>query len=69
MVRIAARSPARSMAGPEVTFSLTPISYDMMAASVVLPNPGGPYSSTWSRGSSLPRAASMKMDMLSLTRS
>ena len=55
LVRIAARSPMRSIAGPDVTRMLTPISAAMMYASVVLPRPGGPYSSTWSSGS--PRCA------------
>ena len=56
-VRIAARSPARSMAGPEAYLTLTPSSRAMIVASVVLPRPGGPYRRTWSAASSLPRAA------------
>src|SRR3990170_4239711 len=52
LVRTAARSPARSMAGPEVGRICGPISAATMLASVVLPSPGGPYSSTWSTGSS-----------------
>ena len=37
---MAARSPARSMAGPEVTCRPTPISVATMPARVVLPRPG-----------------------------
>ena len=44
----------------------TPISWAMMPARVVLPNPGGPWSSTWSSASSRFRAASMKTDRFSL---
>ena len=40
LVRMAARSPARSSTGPEVWRRLTPISWAMMWASVVLPRPG-----------------------------
>ena len=39
---IAARSPARSSAGPEVTRSEVPSSAAMIIASEVLPRPGGP---------------------------
>ncbi len=39
-VRTAARSPARSMAGPEVVRICAPISAATMFASVVLPSPG-----------------------------
>ena len=42
LVRMAARSPGRSIAGPDVIFMLTPISFAMMLASVVFPSPGGP---------------------------
>ena len=35
-------SLARSMAGPEVTLMVEPISWAMMLARVVLPRPGGP---------------------------
>ncbi len=38
----AARSLARSMAGPAVTLTLTPISLPNTCASVVLPRLGGP---------------------------
>jgi hypothetical protein len=55
LVSSAARSPGRSSTGPEVWRRLTPISRAMMCASVVLPRPGGPNSSTWSSAS--PRAA------------
>jgi hypothetical protein len=48
---MAARSPARSSTGPEVWRKLTPISWATMWASVVLPSPGGPKSSTWSSDS------------------
>src|SRR5688572_31750964 len=61
LVRIAARSPARSSTGPEVCLRFTPISRAMMCASVVLPRPGGPKSSAWSRASLRWRAAVMKM--------
>ena len=61
LVRIAARSPGRSSTGPEVWRRLTPISRAMMCASVVLPRPGGPNSSTWSSASPRPRAAWMKI--------
>ena len=47
-VRIAARSPARSSAGPLVGCRRAPISLAMMPARLVLPRPGGPASSTWS---------------------
>ena len=52
LVRIAARSPARSSAGPDVTCRCTPISVATMPASVVLPSPGGPANSRWSTGCS-----------------
>jgi hypothetical protein len=39
---MAARSPARSSAGPEVTRSDDPSSAAMIIASEVLPRPGGP---------------------------
>jgi len=41
LVKIAARSPARSMAGPAVTRMDTPISLAMTCANVVLPIPVG----------------------------
>src|SRR5882762_8823512 len=61
LVRIAARSPGRSRTGPEVWRRFTPISRAMMCASVVLPSPGGPNSSTWSSASPRARAAWMKI--------
>jgi hypothetical protein len=42
----AARSPARSMAGPLVIRIGVPSSAAMIMAMVVLPSPGGPDSST-----------------------
>ena len=66
-VRIAARSPARSMAGPEVYRTLTPSSRAMIVARVVLPRPGGPYRRTWSAASPLPRAAVSSTDRFALT--
>jgi hypothetical protein len=45
-VRIAARSPAFSIAGPLVAWMRTPISAAMMWASEVLPRPGGPIKRT-----------------------
>src|SRR5262249_39832691 len=54
-------SPGRSSTGPDVWRRFTPISRAMMWASVVLPSPGGPNSSTWSRASLRLRAASMKI--------
>src|SRR3990172_1480976 len=62
LVRIAARSPARSSTGPEVWRRFTPISRAMIGAGVVLPSPGGPNSSTWSSASFLARAASTKIE-------
>ncbi len=58
-VRIAARSPARWITGPEVARKPTPSSRATIWASVVLPRPGGPCSSTWSRASPRARAAWM----------
>src|SRR5690606_15640566 len=52
--RTAARSPACWMAGPLVRRRWESSSPAMIMASVVLPSPGGPESSTWSGG--LPRA-------------
>ena len=46
--RIAARSPACWIAGPLEIRSGAAISAAMIIASVVLPRPGGPESSTWS---------------------
>jgi len=46
LVRMPARSPGRSSTGPDVDFTGTPSSFAMTYASVVLPRPGGPNSST-----------------------
>ena len=59
LVRIAARSPARSRAGPEVGWNPTRISWATMLARVVLPNPGGPLNKLWSTGSPRERAPSI----------
>ena len=48
---MATRSPLRSSAGPETVTSRVSISAATMCASVDLPSPGGPASSTWSIGS------------------
>src|SRR5215470_14824452 len=66
-VRRAAMSPAFSIAGPAVERSSAPISFAMMLASVVLPKPGGPVSSTWSSASRRLRAAFMYTRRFSLT--
>ena len=42
LVRMLAKSPGRSMAGPEVTRMFWPISAATMQARVVFPRPGGP---------------------------
>src|ERR1043165_5737845 len=60
-------SPAFSIAGPAVERSSAPISFAMMLASVVLPKPGGPVSSTWSNASRRLRAAFMYTRRFSLT--
>ena len=65
-VRIAARSPARSSTGPEVTLKPTPSSEATMWASVVLPRPGLPAKSRWSAGSSRALAASRMIERCSL---
>src|SRR5450759_480534 len=59
-VRIAARSPVRTIIGPAVTLSPTPISCATMCASVVFPSPGGPVNRTWSSASSRALAAFRK---------
>src|SRR6478609_3740017 len=66
--RIAARSPAWVMAGPLVSRSGAVISWAMIIASVVLPRPGGPESSTWSGTRPRPRAASRTSPSCSRTR-
>src|ERR687889_383220 len=50
-VKMAAMSPARSRLGPLVTEIPTPISPARIRHNDVLPSPGGPASSMWSRGS------------------
>ena len=60
LVSIAARSPARSSTGPEVDLSPTPISVAIIFANVVLPKPGGPNTSVWSKLSSRSLAAPIK---------
>jgi len=59
LVSIAARSPAFSIAGPDVIFILLPISFAIIVARVVFPSPGGPYNNTWSSASPLAFAASI----------
>ena len=66
-VRTAARSPARSTAGPDVYRTFTPSSRAMIVASVVLPRPGGPYRRMWSAASPLPFAACRSTERLALT--
>src|SRR5437868_3519981 len=66
--RIAARSPARSSAGPLVGWIRAFISVAMMPASVVLPSPGGPASSTWSTAWPRLREARLQLDQQSLRR-
>jgi len=56
--RIAARSPACWMAGPEVRRREPSLSAAMIIARVVFPSPGGPESSTWSGAARRCRAAS-----------
>ena len=46
VVSMPARSPGFSITGPAVARTVTPISAPITWASVVLPRPGGPYSST-----------------------
>ena len=67
LVSSEARSPARSMAGPEVMRIETPISAATIIPSVVLPRPGGPWKSRWSSGSLRPCAAAIAMRRLSFT--
>ena len=66
--RIAARSPARSIAGPLVIRSGAPSSAAMIMAIVVLPSPGGPDISTWSGGRPRRSAPSSTSDSCSRTR-
>ena len=64
-VKIDAKSPARSIAGPDVCRKFTPSSFAIIAAKVVLPSPGGPYSKTWSRASRRLTAAFTNTDKFS----
>ncbi len=64
---MAARSPARSTAGPEVVWRWAPSSWAMMPASVVLPRPGGPENSRWSGAWPRRRAASSTMPRWALS--
>ena len=52
-------SLGRSKAGAAVILQFTPISLAKIRDMVVLPNPGGPYSSRWSKDSCLPWAAAI----------
>ena len=63
---MAAKSPALSIAGPDVILKFTPISLAIILASVVFPRPGGPYKSTWSNCSFLDLAASINILSCSL---
>src|SRR5512132_797130 len=65
---MAARSPARSRAGPEVTRRPTSSSLATIAARLVLPRPGGPENSRWSGGSPRRRADSSTTPSCSRTR-
>ena len=67
-VRIDARSPARSSAGPLVTRSATPSSAATIPASDVLPSPGGPASSRWSTACPRRLAAPSMISRCSLRR-
>src|SRR5690606_13349760 len=67
--RMAARSPGRSRAGPEVICRVVPISAATIPASVVFPRPGGPERRMWSSDLPSARAASIEIHSLSLTRS
>ena len=62
-------SPFRSSAGPATVRIPTPSSSRTIVASVVLPSPGGPTSSTWSSASPRAFAASSAISSCSLIRS
>ena len=66
-VRMPARSPGLSSTGPEVILKPTPSSLAMIFESVVLPSPGGPCNSVWSRGSPRYLAASTNTSRFSTT--
>ena len=65
---IAARSPARSRAGPLVSRIAAPSSTATIMARLVLPSPGGPDSRMWSGGSPRRRDASSTSSSCSRTR-
>ena len=67
LVNNAAKSPGFSIAGPDVIFIFECISFAIIFASVVFPNPGGPYNKTWSNGSLLFFAASIYTFIFSFT--
>src|SRR6266436_19243 len=67
-VSIAVKSPLRSSSGPALVLIGTFNSLAIICARVVLPSPGGPYSSTWSSASPRLLAASMAIWIFSLTR-
>ena len=67
LVSSAAKSLGFSSTGPLVWRRFTPSSAAMMWLSVVLPKPGGPNSSTWSKGSSRILAALMNISSCSRT--
>ncbi len=58
-VSSAARSPARTITGPAVIRSPTPISAATIPDSEVFPSPGGPANNRWSTGWPRFRAASI----------
>src|SRR5438105_10548963 len=67
LVRMPARSPLRSSAGPLVTWICAPSSFAMTCARLVFPSPGGPQKRTWSSGSC--RACAALTKILRLSRS
>src|SRR3954449_513712 len=67
LVSRAAKSPARSNAGPDVILKPTSISLATMPAKVVFPSPGGPAKRVWSTGSPRFRAAPRRISRCSRT--
>ena len=67
LVRMAAKSPVRSIAGPLVVLICTPSSLATTVANVVFPKPGGPENKIWSTTSLRARAAPMRIERLSFT--
>ncbi|MCG3774503.1 MAG: hypothetical protein JW395_1326 [Nitrospira sp.] len=67
LLRMPTRSSFFCNTGPEVCCNPTPNSLAMIEASVVFPNPGGPYSNTWSIASPRCRAASIAIARFSFT--